>query len=1028
MNSSVGRIDAIDIRVSRPGAPLVRMVGDAVRQLQGDDPLRLVRVVAPDSATVDGLRRSLPRLGGSCGAEIGGTLRLASSIAAPQLGDRRPAPPVAVLATAQQVLADTAHRPAMFASCADHPATHDAVVRAFGQLDGVFTLDGDHRALLAGLAGPRASAAAVCTVVGQVRSRLLANGFVDAAHILRTATHFLEQPANVEQPPVVIVVTQQFNPAHVAFLRVLARRSAGAVVVAASTRQGQQSVADHVSQIVDQPIEIASHDDDRADTVVPVVVSCPDHDEEVREVTRRIVGLLDDGVVADRIAVFYPPSGPHRVALASSLAAAGVAARGQVSPALKGAIAGQVLRLLTTMATDGLDRRTLVELARLTPFAYDVTAEGQVRTVFRRADQWNRFALRHGVVAERDWAAFEQLEFDDDSIDQRRHRGLIRYVRVQRRLCDAVRSARSWADLATALEAWFTAQCGTVEWRLDNWKGVPNWQRDAAEQVEGVFSLLGQLDRFGLTRTTRAAARLVSAFLDDDVISAESKGAGVVVDQLVGASGAVFDHAFVLGANDGLLPGRVVDELVLTRALGPEPLGVLTGPSNRPFRDRRGFFAALDGAAHSVTITHARWDVRAGGALYPSPLVPAEGVVLQHVASHAAQVTDQQAAWLDADEWFARHPQRTEPQLNRRRRSITSRRQPRATEFDGQVGPLDELDPLSRITPDGVRMQSGITSFEEFVQCGIKYFVTRVLGARTDDRDPSDIVDIEPRDKGTLVHTVYERLLGEWIQAHPGAERPWIADPDELELVLVRAQQILDDEAEPWLANHRMGHPQMWRARRAQIVSALRRGLQAEWRDGAAPLATEFGFGSRNDRDPVIWQSPSDPDLQIHFVGSIDRLDRLPDGAIRVMDLKTGASTPYKSISEEAPFGAHDDKLQLAFYGWASAQARGQQVQRAAYRFVGRHDQHADVDLQLTPQVQAALHARLDQIATHIRDGNFSPGQVGQYGCEVCSPDGLGTDETNQRLAEWLAAATPEAPDQAPPDSDPATMTLQVPL
>ena len=68
---------AVEVRVSRPGADLVRLVGDAIRQLQGDDPLRLVQVVAPDSATVDGLRRALPRCGGSCGAEIGGTLVLA---------------------------------------------------------------------------------------------------------------------------------------------------------------------------------------------------------------------------------------------------------------------------------------------------------------------------------------------------------------------------------------------------------------------------------------------------------------------------------------------------------------------------------------------------------------------------------------------------------------------------------------------------------------------------------------------------------------------------------------------------------------------------------------------------------------------------------------------------------------------------------------------------------------------------------------------------------------------------------------
>lgn len=1013
-----------EVRVSRPGVPLVEAVGQAIRQLQGDDPLALVRVVAPDSATVDGLRRALPRCGGSCGAEIGGTLRLAAAIAAPLLGDARPAPPVAVLATVQRVLADAGMRPALFASCADHPATHDAIVRSVATLAGVFTLPGDHQAALAQLGGGRASASAVCTVVGQVRTQLLAAGFADAALILGTAAERLLTP-DVEShdaldAPLVLVVTQQFNPAHVAFLRALVRRASRTIVVAASSRDPDLSVGPHVSAIIGREVEVPPHAD--AGGAPVTIVSCPDHDEEVREVTRRIVELLDRGVVADRIAVFFPPAGPHRAALAASFAAAGIAARGQVSPKLKGSIAGQVMRLLLSLTVDGLDRRAVVELARLAPFGHEVDADGQVRTIPRLADQWNRLAVAHGVVAEREWANFEALEFEPESVDHRWHRGLVGFVRLQHRHRDAVRSATDWAQLSRALEAWFTSHCGTVEWRVDSWKGVANWQLDAAEQVEGVFSLLGQLDRFGLSRSPRAAARLITAFLDDDVVSAESKGAGVAVDHIVAASGAVADHIFVVGANDGLLPGRVADDLVLTRAMGPEPLGVLTGPSNRPVRDRRGTLAALDGAQHSVTVTHARWDVRAGGALYPSSLLPDDGATLVHVASHAARVLDPAQPWLDADEWFSRHPTRTDPRLNRRRRSISSRRQPFPTEFDGRVGPLGDLDPLARVDANGVRAQAGITSFEQWVQCGAAYFVTRVLGARTDDTDPTDIVDIEAREKGSLVHKVFEVLIGEWIAANPALDRPWISSADDLHRTLQRAEEVLDAEASELMARHRLGHPHMWRARRAQILTAMRHGLQAELDDGATPLATEFGFGLRSDTPAVAWRSPIRPDLDVYFTGSIDRLDRMPDGSLRVMDLKSGADTAYRSITAEHPFGAGDDKLQLAFYGWATAQARGQHVQHAAYRFVGRHDTAADVVLQLDDAVQQALHERLHHIAAHIRDGEFLPGEVGKWGCDVCSPDQLGADDTNQRLGEWLAFAGATAPPTAADDDDPEAL------
>jgi hypothetical protein len=220
-----------------------------------------------------------------------------------------------------------------------------------------------------------------------------------------------------------------------------------------------------------------------------------------------------------------------------------------------------------------------------------------------------------------------------------------------------------------------------------------------------------------------------------------------------------------------------------------------------------------------------------------------------------------------------------------------------------------------------------------------------------------------------------------------------------------RAAQILDELATPLLASHHLGHPEMWRARRAQMLGAIRRGMTIERDDPVIPVAAEFSFGRRSDgvRPPALWTSPDGEHL-VHFSGSIDRLDRLPDGSFRVMDLKSGIDTAFRKIDADAPLGPDRDKLQLAFYGWAVEQLSGHPVAASAYRFVGRPEAAADVQLELTTDVRDQLHARLHEIAEAIDHGRFVPGEVGQWGCAVCSPDDLGWLEINQRRLEWSGA------------------------
>jgi ATP-dependent helicase/nuclease subunit B len=1003
------------VRWTRPGLDLVAAVSEAIRELQAGDPLRTVRVVAADGATVDGLRRALPRAGGASGAEIGGTMRLARAVAAEVLGERRPVPEVGVLAAVQRVLDDPRRRPAAFDQCRQHASTHDALTRSFASLDGLFTLAPPLQdAAFARLAHGRVSAGAVCQVVRAVRDDLSSLGWLDPAELLRLATDAVEQQG--PQPPLVVVITQHVNPSHVGFLRSVAARSEHVVVVAAvaASPDGVVDAADtaeHVGAILGEEIARPG--------------------EVAREALRRVLALLDRGVPADRIAVLAPAAGPHRAALASMFAAAGVVTRGQITPKLAGSVAGQVLRALVACTIDGLDRRTLLEVARLAPFGMrvdtgssdDDASDVRAGAIRRDADRWNQVSRTAGVVAEGDWVRLDD-ELREGHPDERPRAALRGFVGLQRAHRNEVGASRTWADAAAALERWFASHCGTVDWRVDHWPGVGTVQLAAAEQVEGVFARLAEIDAVGLPYRTSTMARLVEAFLDTDVVTTESRGTGVLLDQLVAAPGVVADHIVVVGANDGLVPGPVADDLVLTRDLGPEPFGVLTGPADRPRRDRRGLLAALDGAAESVTVTWARHDMRRGGAMYRSALldevVAARGLLHEVIASHRSRALDEQAPWIDDDEWYLRDLDRATPTLQRRRHAISARRRPEPGPYDGLIGPLGEfgdIDPLRSVIvrDDGEggtvehRKQLGITAIEEYVHCASLFFVKRVLGAFEDDVDPTELRDVEPREKGTLVHEVFECLVREWLAEHAPGSEPWVTEAT-LPQRLRRAEELLDELAAPALARRRLGHVEMWTARRAQLLRAIAVGLQREVGDRAAPIAAEAAFGDRGKAAPVVWSSPP---FDVHFGGSIDRVDRMPDGTLRVMDIKSGRRDGFTDIAVDQPLGAEGDKLQLAFYGWAFEQVFGEEVAAALYRFTGRHDHPDDVGLALTPTVQATLHDRLHELVAQIADGQLPPGAVGDYPCPVCTPIGLGADEINRRVARWHALT--ESTDESAP-------------
>jgi DNA helicase II / ATP-dependent DNA helicase PcrA len=119
-------------------------------------------------------------------------------------------------------------------------------------------------------------------------------------------------------------------------------------------------------------------------------------------------------------------------------------------------------------------------------------------------------------------------------------------------------------------------------------------------------------------------------------------------------------------------------------------------------------------------------------------------------------------------------------------------------------------------------------------------------------------------------------------------------------------------------------------------------------------------------------------DVQIagtKVAGRIDRMDRAPDGSVKIVDYKTG-----KARSQEDA----DESLQLSIYAMAACEKWGYRVGELAF-----HNLEGNVSV-VSKRTEFQLEEARDRVrnvARHIADGNFEP-KLG-FHCTFCAFRGL---------------------------------------
>ena len=285
------------------------------------------------------------------------------------------------------------------------------------------------------------------------------------------------------------------------------------------------------------------------------------------------------------------------------------------------------------------------------------------------------------------------------------------------------------------------------------------------------------------------------------------------------------------------------------------------------------------------------------------------------------------------------------------------------TPFHGAIAPRARLDP--RRHPE---LLLSASQLETLGTCPHRYLLRYVLRVRPpEDPDLTPEQWLSALERGALLHRVYERSL-------TAASRRQVAIASPAFEALV--EEVLDAE----LARQRQEQPPPGEAIGALEVEALREDVGAfvamVREDGERwLLPLERKFGGRDGTPPLEIGLPGGA---IRLWGAIDRIDRLEDGRLVVIDYKTGSSLRYGGRN-----GPYDGgrRLQHVLYAAAVRRLEGVEVARAEYQFPTRRAENHRARYEA-----AALRAGLpvvEQLLSLVERGVFHP-TMDREDCRFC--------------------------------------------
>ncbi|MDQ3266456.1 MAG: PD-(D/E)XK nuclease family protein [Myxococcota bacterium] len=775
---------------------------------------------------------------------------------------------------------------------------------------------------------------------------------------------------------------------------------------------------------------------------------------EARTLARVVASRLEQGAAPEEVAVAFRELGEEAEAVAEELAGLGIPARLRRGVPLTATAAGRTALTLPLLVEEAYPAADLARVltSRYSPRVSEGCPDGAGTLLAAAGVRDNRLGAEgeqgaYAVRLERFASRIEEREPKKAASARALAQCCERLISVCSRLPEET-------SLSEFLERWWRtvellglveavrepARRGEDATRLER-AALQAMARDQAalESLQALVEEVREALRGSAAGNRKLSRRTFFRWLHDAAADFNLSGAGprtgavriLDVRELPGRS---FAHLCLGGVVDGRFPGRSTphplfsddDRRRINATVAKPVFRLSTGDldGRAPWRlaeDRLLFYVALSCAREGATVTYARTSggqeqlaspfidelVRVCGikvqAQAPFPIPPLHEVRTEEdlrarVAIEALARAELRISQPDPAGSLLEQRFRPEPWFSRseevgriegERLLAFGDHQRQAKPHTGQVGTDDLAEPLRELFRYGPEKPLSASSLNRFGNCAFQGFLHDVLRLE-EPETPGE--EIDKRGEGSFWHKVLEVLI-------PAVRKAGLLGRPVEEIPDAMLDQALETGTAHAEQHNHTGHPALWKLGRERARFMVARVLSHELHGvpffGMDPAETELRFG--RPESPPGWQTVILPaeegEPPIHVEGTIDRLDRGPDGSVAVVDYKSSV-TPNK-VKER--FLTQDFQLPLYLYA-ARAAGRPDAVQAAWLSMkdgsVGLLSKQCDDNvhelLSTDPEVQARveeeggknLPAEVRRLVSGLRQGQFP---AHPHDCEYCS-------------------------------------------